>query len=82
MWIMWNNAAALNRTSDLLLVVAGLIVLAMVCARTFADPSAQAVTDPVALSHWASSPSAHRIQRNTSKSWISMSRKMPPDAWM
>jgi len=35
---------------------------------------------PVALSQTASSwPSSHSSQRNTSKSWISMSRKMPPD---
>jgi len=36
-------------------------------------------TEPDALSHSASSPSAHRIQRNTSRSWISMSRKTPTD---
>jgi len=35
--------------------------------------------EPVAQSHSASSPSAHRIQRKMSKSWISMSRKMPPE---
>ena len=36
-------------------------------------------TEPVAYSVSALSPSPQRIQRKMSKSWISMSRKIPPE---
>ena len=38
MWAMWNNATALNRTSDLLLAVAGLIVLYSVIRFAIVQP--------------------------------------------
>jgi cell division protein FtsQ len=38
MWAMWNSAAALNRTSDLLMAVAGLIVLYSVIRFAIVQP--------------------------------------------
>ena len=58
------------------------IVTAVLSMSPSASMAGSVSTEPVALSHCASSPSAHRIQRKTSKSWISMSRKIPPEAWM